>query len=184
MDPDGRKTLSSRELWSLVLLQSVLLGAVGALLIWWNGLVVRISWPDTRETLLGLALVAPLLLSSQLLLRYSKHYTRAIELLERVLAPPMRARDIPILAAISALVEEFFFRGVLQPLLGLYAAAACFGLAHIWSRHLWVHGLWAAVAGLYLGWEYQITGNLAVPVLTHALNNLVGLSLLKSGGER
>jgi CAAX protease family protein len=183
MPPDDPKSLTNRDLWVLLLLQSAVLLAIGAVLSWWTGVAVSMRWPDLRETLLALALVAPLLLSSLVLLRVSDRYGKAVELLERVLGPPMRPWDIPGLALVSAGVEEFFFRGVLQPLLGLWPAAILFGLAHVWSRHLLVHGLWAAAAGLYLGMIYQATGNLSVPIMTHALNNLVGLSLLKRGAS-
>jgi CAAX protease family protein len=184
MEPDDRKTLTNADLWNLLILQSVGLLGLGLLILWWGGVRVELKWPAFREVLLALALVAPLLLSSLLLVRLSDRYGRAVELLERVLGPPMRARDIPPLALISACVEEFFFRGVLQPLLGLGPASLLFGAAHVWSRHLLIHGLWAAAAGLYLGFIYQATGNLCVPIITHALNNLVGLALLKRGSPR
>jgi hypothetical protein len=162
-------------------MQSALFLGLGALLLWWNGIRVQLRLPDLKEVLLAVALTAPLLLSSLLLLRLSAGYNRSVELLERVLGPPMRTRDIPALAAISAAVEEFLFRGVLQPLLGLGAAAAVFGLAHVWNRRLLAHGLWAIGAGLYLGVIYTSTDNLSVPILIHAMHNLVGLSLLKRG---
>src|SRR5262245_55412986 len=161
MSSDGPKSLTNQELWKLVALQSTVLLGVGWLLSWWSGQPVRIGWPALRDLLLSVALVPPLLLSSFVLLQFSEKYVRAVELLERVIGPPMRGRDIPLLAVLSAVVEEFFFRGVLQPILGLAPASLVFGLAHVWNRHLIVHGLWAAVAGLYLGAVYQITGNLA-----------------------
>jgi membrane protease YdiL (CAAX protease family) len=181
MQTDPHKTLTTSELWLLLLLQYAVLLLGGALLLWWTGLSIRLAWPSLHEALLAAALVAPLLLASLAMLAVSEDYGRAIELLERVLGPPLRARHIPALALLSAAVEELFFRGVLQPLLGIVPAAAVFGLMHVWNRHLFIHGLWAAGAGIYLGLEYELTGNLAAPILTHALNNVVGLSLLKRG---
>src|SRR5688572_30815737 len=133
MSSDGPKSLTNQELWKLVMLQSVALVGVGWLLSWWSGRPVRIAWPELREVLLSIALVPPLLLSSFVLLQFSERYVRAVELLERVIGPPMRTRDIPLLAILSAVVEEFFFRGVLQPIIGLGPASLVFGLAHVWS---------------------------------------------------
>jgi membrane protease YdiL (CAAX protease family) len=184
MGPDREKSLTTRELWTLLLLQSAVLVGLGLILTWWLQLRIDVALPGLRDVLLAVALVAPLLLTSMLLLAVSRRYARAMELLERILGPPMRPQDIPALALVSAAVEEYFFRGVLQPILGPVPAALAFGLAHVWNRHLLIHGAWAAAAGLYLGLEYQMTGNLCLPIITHAFNNLVGLGLLKRGTSR
>src|SRR4030095_7070851 len=101
MEPDQGKSLTTAELWTLLLLQSAVLVAVGLLLVWWQAVPIRMSWPGLRELFLAVTLVAPLLLSSMLLLQLSDRYVRAIELMERILGPPMRPKDIPGLALVS-----------------------------------------------------------------------------------
>ena len=67
--------------------------------------------------------------------------------------------------------EEFFFRGVMQPKLGLVATSIVFGLVHLPFREFpnWKHVLVATVLGLFCGRAYQKTGSIRAPIVTHAL---------------
>jgi len=83
------------------------------------------------------------------------------------------------LAVLSGVAEEAFFRGALQPHVGLVAASLIFGLAHFAPRRDLLP--WAAFslgAGLLLGGLFEITGNLLAPVAAHALINAVNLRFL------
>ena len=87
--------------------------------------------------------------------------------------------ECALLAAVSGVAEEAFFRGVLQPRIGLLAAALIFGLAHfVPRRELAPWALFAVVAGLLLGILFESTGNLVAPVVAHASINAVNLWLL------
>lgn len=84
------------------------------------------------------------------------------------------------LAIFSALGEELLFRGVVQPLLGVWLQALVFGVVHYVpgpSRWVWVG--WAALLGLVLGLVFQATGSLAGPLVAHAAINGVNLRYLK-----
>jgi membrane protease YdiL (CAAX protease family) len=84
-----------------------------------------------------------------------------------------------VLALASGVAEEAFFRGALQPLVGLLAASAIFGLAHIAPRReLWPWTLFAAVTGLLMGGLFEWTGNLIAPTVAHVVINAVNLRLL------
>jgi membrane protease YdiL (CAAX protease family) len=86
-----------------------------------------------------------------------------------------------LLAALSGVAEEAFFRGVLQPRIGLVAAALVFGLAHfVPRRELAPWAVFAVGAGLLLGVLFESTGNLAAPAVAHASINAVNLRLLSS----
>jgi len=86
-----------------------------------------------------------------------------------------------LLAAVSGVAEEAFFRGVLQPRIGLVAAALLFGLAHfVPRRELMSWAVFAVCAGLLLGILFESTGNLVAPVIAHASINAVNLWLLSS----
>jgi membrane protease YdiL (CAAX protease family) len=90
-----------------------------------------------------------------------------------------------VLAATSVLgaplLEELFFRGMLQPLLsrrnvalGLVTTAALFGLAHGFEMPL--RALPAFLQGLVLGGVTLLTGRLRGAVVVHALNNALVLA--------
>jgi membrane protease YdiL (CAAX protease family) len=89
------------------------------------------------------------------------------------------AAECALLAALSGVAEEAFFRGALQPLLGLAGATAVFGLAHLAPRRdLWPWTLFALAVGAGLGLLFAWTGNLVAPVVAHVLVNAVNLALL------
>jgi membrane protease YdiL (CAAX protease family) len=91
----------------------------------------------------------------------------------------LRIWQIVLLALASGLGEELFFRGALQPRVGLVLASLVFGLFHLlpsWPLALW--SLFAAVAGLLLGLLFDGTGNLLAPVVAHVLVNAINLRWL------
>lgn len=71
-------------------------------------------------------------------------------------------------ASLVSLGEETFFRGFLQPNIGLLPATFVFSLYHIRAnlKALLVI-LFAFVFGLVFGYSYLVTGNLVVPILMH-----------------
>ena len=72
---------------------------------------------------------------------------------------------------VVALSEEFFFRGLLQPRVGLWAASAAFGLAHLGFREFpnWQFAVVAGVAGVFYGLAYREGGGIRASMVTHAL---------------
>ncbi|MBX3183346.1 MAG: CPBP family intramembrane metalloprotease [Polyangiaceae bacterium] len=84
------------------------------------------------------------------------------------------------LAVFSALGEELLFRGLAQPLVGVWLQALIFGVIHQGpGKSRWVWVAWATVMGLLLGLLFQLTGSLVGPVVAHALINAVNLTYLK-----
>ena len=83
------------------------------------------------------------------------------------------------LALVSGIAEEAFFRGALQPQVGLVAASLLFGAAHfVPRRDLLPWSLFAVAAGFLLGWLYVATDSLIAPIVAHAGINGVNLRLL------
>lgn len=121
------------------------------------GIIVAISWEFTRRT-------------------------RAGDSLARVLASVLGPLSLPqclTLALVSGVAEEVFFRGALQPRVGLVAASLLFGLAHFAPRRdLLPWTGFSILAGLLLGTLFEATGNLLAPVTAHTVINAVNLSLL------
>lgn len=81
------------------------------------------------------------------------------------------------LALVSSIGEEFFFRGALQPYLGLWLASFFFGLVHFpSSKNLAFYPVATFIVGLGLGWLFKENGNgLCAPIVAHFIINLVGL---------
>jgi membrane protease YdiL (CAAX protease family) len=106
-------------------------------------------------------------------------FTRGVyEFLEGVIFPLVRQASLGELllgAAMAGFSEELFFRGLLQPRIGIPAASVVFGLLHGPSRELWPLAVWATGAGALLGLVYSSTENLLLPTLVHALYDAVAL---------
>jgi membrane protease YdiL (CAAX protease family) len=152
--------------------------------LWLAGPGSAVRW--LRDPALG-ALAGGLVIQLSALLT---RHTRAGEQLARRLAEvlgPLAPGDCWVLALASGFAEEAFFRGALQPAVGLAAASALFAAAHLVPRRDWV--LWSAfslAAGLLLGALYRTTGNLVAPIVAHVLVNGVNLNRLvrEYGGPR
>lgn len=108
--------------------------------------------------------------------------TRAGEALARRLAEllgPLSTSEVAILALASGIGEELFFRGALQPRLGLVATSLLFGVAHLVpARPLVLWSFFACGAGLLLGALFELTGNLVAPVVAHVAVNALNLRWL------
>jgi membrane protease YdiL (CAAX protease family) len=147
------------------------------------------SW---RGLAWGIAATAPLLLALRWCLRTRfGPVVRLVRLVEERVAPVFAGSSGVELALVSLLAgvgEEALFRGVLQtallqhlPLWGAVGlTAVAFGLVH------WLTPTYAALAtlvGAYLGWIYAASGNLLVPIVAHALYDLVALGVIVKRGE-
>lgn len=88
--------------------------------------------------------------------------------------------NLVLVSAFSGLGEEAFFRGALQPELGLPATSLLFGALHLGpDRRYLFWTLWAVGAGFLFGLLYQWTGGLLAPVVAHASHNAATLLLWK-----
>jgi membrane protease YdiL (CAAX protease family) len=140
-----------------------------------------------RAILLGLLASLPLLAGLRWTLRtHSKPIQRLIHVVQDQLGPLVAARslaELALVAGLAGLAEEVLFRGVMQGelarrlpgLVALGLTSVAFGLAHFLTVS---YALLAALAGLYLGALYWAQGNLLIPVVAHALYDLVALAQL------
>jgi membrane protease YdiL (CAAX protease family) len=88
-------------------------------------------------------------------------------------------RECILLALASGIGEEAFFRGALQPRVGLVLASLLFGAAHFVPRRgLVAWSAFSVAAGFLLGGLFVWTGNLLAPVTAHIGINAVNLRLL------
>lgn len=100
-----------------------------------------------------------------------------------------RALAVLAVALMAGIGEELLFRGVIQtglsgltgPIPALAIASLLFGLAHALTLAYFVL---TCIMGLYLGWLYQATGNLMVPITVHFLYDWIVLSWYLAGAQR
>ena len=84
------------------------------------------------------------------------------------------------LASLSAVSEEFFFRGAIQPIAGLFATSLIFALLHLSPGGRISIWTWMALlAGLFLGWVTEQCGSIWPAVAIHFLVNIVGILELR-----
>ncbi len=128
---------------------------------------------------LGAAAAGVVVAISELFTARSRLGRRLAAELASVLGP-LSIREIAVLAAASGVAEEAFFRGALQPRVGLVAASLLFGLAHLAPRRdLLPWTAFALLAGFLLGALFEWTGQLAAPLVAHVLVNAVNLHRLQ-----
>lgn len=172
---------------SLVKLAAVFYGVLLAVAWGWAAVMGRSPWFASAEAaqrgveLLDLVLG---LVTGALVVAVSAALTRtgwgaALSRALGTLLGPLTRRDCLVLAVLSGVGEEAFFRGALQPQVGLVAASVIFGLAHLVPRRdLAPWCLFSFAAGLLLGLLFERTGNLLAPGVAHVVVNAVNLRLL------
>ena len=88
--------------------------------------------------------------------------------------------SITVVAVASGLSEELFFRGAMQPVLGLWTTSAIFGLLHTGPKRVFVAwSAWAFVIGLLFGFIFELTGVLWGPVLAHVWINQRNINYMR-----
>jgi len=174
------------------LLAAVILQALAIPLALGLALVAGVTpWADFRLTaealLMAVVATAPLLVGF-----WAAAYARAQWFweLDALIRPTLRALfgdrrrgAVALVSLLAGFGEELLFRGVLQgwlseligPWIGVAIAAVVFGLMHFLS---WTYFAVATGLGLYLGALYELTGNLLVVCLVHALYDWVAIRYL------
>lgn len=115
---------------------------------------------------------------SELLTRYTSVGEALADVLGDGLAGIGRS-DAILLALASGTAEEMFFRGALQPAVGIFWASLAFGACHFLPRRelaLW--SLYAMGMGFAFGWLFEWTGQLAAPIAAHIVVNGINLPRL------
>lgn len=152
--------------------------------------LATLSWPP-HGLVAGAFAAVPLLLLFAVAWRSRVPGLRRIRTILESILPRLFAGvstgGLATVCLAAGLGEEIFFRGFLQAALerglgtsaGLTAASLLFGLAHPLSPGYIVV---AGAMGAYLGWLWQLTDNLWIPVATHAAYDFVVLRVLLSRG--
>lgn len=93
--------------------------------------------------------------------------------------------ELALLACLAGIGEEVLFRGFLMTWLesiggywvGLGVSSVAFGLVHSVT---WIYTIFATMAGGFLGWLFDATGerNLLVPIVAHALYDFLAFIMI------
>lgn len=171
---------SHQLVFRALLLEGVLLG-IAIIWIVWQKIPLAATLTFTHG-IAGISAGLILLGINYVLIEYGSRYIeffRTIkQLIEHDISPLFRQVDfvsVLVIAIISGVAEELFFRGVLQTQYGIWVASLIFGLAHIWRKTAILYGIYAAVMGLLFGGMYLWSGSLWVPMIAHIVNNLVAI---------
>ncbi|MBT8469381.1 MAG: CPBP family intramembrane metalloprotease [Deltaproteobacteria bacterium] len=93
---------------------------------------------------------------------------------------PLSSSEITVLAVASGLSEELFFRGALQPVLGLLLTSVIFGALHVGPKRVFLAWtFWAFVMGLLFGSIFELTGVIWGPVLAHVGINQRNMTFIR-----
>lgn len=135
-------------------------------------------------TLLGIGCAAGVVMLSFIGSRIFR-FMKVLEEEFRILLGELGFTEILIIALVSSIAEETFFRGALQPLLGLTITSLIFGLLHFPMNKRFVPWtLFATGMGFLLGMLYIRTGTVITPIMTHTLVNLVNLLRLTTPKQK
>ncbi|MGQ0735687.1 MAG: lysostaphin resistance A-like protein [Acidobacteriota bacterium] len=94
----------------------------------------------------------------------------------------LNVSSVILIGAVAGVGEEWLFRGLLQPVVGIVAASAIFGIVHVGGRGMWAFGVWAALMGGALGGLMMATGGLAAPVVAHGVYDILALLYIRRRG--
>lgn len=110
---------------------------------------------------------------------YRFHWAEQLHTEFRGLFGPLRSLDIFAYAAISAVAEEMFFRGAVQPIVGVLLTSLIFGVLHVAPGRKFIPWpLQAFAMGLAFGGLYWLTGDLSAPVMAHFTINYQNLHFI------
>jgi membrane protease YdiL (CAAX protease family) len=167
-------------------LAAILYAALTAGAVLWCWLADRLPWPlydpelsSFRLLVIGLGAgtglgVVVVLLSRLMVARLP--WARGLYRFFREALGPLDWGRVTALAVFSSIGEELFFRGAMQPALGLWITTLIFAVLHFPSRiSLWPWTVMAGVLGLAFGILTQHTGSVAGATLAHFLINLLNL---------
>jgi len=138
-------------------------------------------YPERLALSLGLGLVlalAVVAVTPRLVER--AQWARALHAELGEIIAPLSSAEITWLALASGFAEELFFRGAMQPVLGLLITSVIFGAVHVGPKPLFLAWTtWAFVMGLLLGVIFELTGVLWGPVFAHVWINQRNMTFIR-----
>eukprot|EP00257_Ricinus_communis_P014480 XP_015572160.1 uncharacterized protein LOC8285438 isoform X1 [Ricinus communis] len=140
---------------------------------------------ETWHFELVIGLVVLISSSRYLLLMTWPDFAESTEAANQQVLTSLQPLDYIVVSFLPGISEELLFRGALLPLFGMdwksaLAVAAVFGVLHLGSGRKYSFAIWATFVGLAYGYATIASSSIIVPMVSHALNNLVGGILWRS----
>ena len=136
--------------------------------LWFFGFTGQTIPDVAMDIVIGAAIAAPVIFLS----------TISEKIFSQILAP-LKTSKIIIIAAASGIGEEIFFRGGLQPILGIVITSILFGLIHFpFKKELIPWTMIAIAMGFVLGLLFTWTDSLIAPITTHFTINFCNILIL------
>ena len=166
-------------------------GALVAL-AWWLAYLIDVppQWGEPiRDSVLGAIVAVFLALGNYLLLTRaaSNWLVNGIRHAYHETIVPLFGGLHPVgaivIGAAAGIGEEWLFRGVLQPVVGLAASSLLFGAAHVGGLRMLPFGVWATGMGLVMGALALATGGLIAPIVAHGVYDMLALEYIRRGAQ-
>ncbi len=166
----------------IIILCLLIYGSVGLLSIfwlWWRGeLNLLVGDKPLLMTTYGIGVGLAIVGAWKLLTLFFKRAQYLEQSLSKELGP-LSLETAFVLALLSGVGEELFFRGVIQPQIGLWWTSLIFGMLHIpFRKEMLMWPIYAFLMGLFLGWSFELSGSLVFPIVVHFVNNWINLWLM------
>ncbi len=140
---------------------------------------VFVSSPTGARPLVGAALGLALGLGAAFvtrLLTYSSERVRRLHTEFHALVQGITGGEVFLLALLSSVAEEAFFRGALQPTVGLCLQSLLFAALHFRPNpRFYAWTVMSFIVGLALGSLARYMGDLSAPIVAHFTINFVNL---------
>lgn len=141
--------------------------------------------PDVGLIVLGMGIGMGITGASAILYHLWPAYRKSADAYLKMILQPLTWADLMWMGLLPGLSEEFLFRGVMLPAIGLNLngivfSSLCFGVLHLSSLQQWPYVLWATLIGGVLGASALFSGNLLVPIVAHITTNLVSSLVWKA----
>ncbi|XP_050375119.1 uncharacterized protein LOC126792702 isoform X1 [Argentina anserina] len=126
--------------------------------------------------------------SRYLLLKTWPEFAESSKAANEQVLTSLQPLDFIIVAFLPGVSEELLFRGALQPLFGSSLSSAMvvalvFGALHLGGGRKYSFAVWASFVGFVYGYATIASSSLVVPMVSHAMNNLVGGILWKYSSD-
>jgi membrane protease YdiL (CAAX protease family) len=181
--------MAPRRVLVLALATQVGLMGLAAWLSWTLEVPLQLGSP-ARDAGIGLLVAVGLAIANYALLRrgpdsWMVNGVRAVY--RETLVPlfgGLGPGGVVLLGAAAGVGEEWLFRGVLQPTLGLAVTTLLFGAAHVGGVRMLSFGVWAAGMGLVMGLLTEATGGVTAAMVAHAVYDVMALEYIRRGARR
>ena len=177
--------ISKRVFLINIILSQVIIGVVGLLLIF--TLFKDVSFSNLFKLTFSAKTLVVILVGSSLLILlqivFHKFLTgeKLFDELNVILMHKFNLKELFFIFLGGSLAEEFLFRGILQPVLGIFITSILFVIIHFrYYKKLYILAE-VFLMGIILGFTYAITSLLWVPIVCHFLVNYLTAVLIKKG---